>query len=91
MAACRVVLCCEECPVKDMRPVFSCVILITQNTGRTSITGHSSQHNTTRHATTIMNWNSEINMTFNNVTLAGQYSSLMMVLGPKHVGAFLMF
>jgi len=26
--------------------------------------------NTTRHATTIQNWNSEINMTFNSVTLA---------------------
>jgi len=29
----------------------------------------ATQHNTTRHAATILNWNSEVNMTFNSVTL----------------------
>jgi len=44
--------------------------IMQQNTERTSVTGHSSQHNTTLHAATIPNWNSEINITFNSVTLA---------------------
>jgi len=30
----------------------------------------TTQHNTTRHAVTIPNWNSVINVTFNSVTLA---------------------
>jgi len=38
--------------------VFRCVIL------------NTTQHNTTRHATTIPNWNSEFNMIFSSVTLA---------------------
>ena len=48
----------------------ACCQVTQRNTGRTPVTGHSSQQNTTRHATTIPNWNSEINMTFNSVTLA---------------------
>jgi len=56
VAACRVVLCCQECPVMDVRSVFRGVILL------------ATQHNTTCcHKT---NWNGEINMTLNSVTLA---------------------
>jgi len=58
---CCVVSCCEECRVTDVRSVFRCVILITQR---------NTERNTTRHVATIPNWNSEINMTFNIVTLA---------------------
>ena len=36
----------------------------------TSIARHSSQHNTTRHAATLPNWYSEINVTFYSVALA---------------------
>jgi len=39
----------------------------------------------------IPNWNNEINMNFNSVTLARTIGSLMMVLETKHVGVFLMF
>jgi hypothetical protein len=40
---------------------------------------------------TTPNWYNEINVIISSVTLEGIYSSLIMVLGPKHVGAFLMF
>ena len=55
----------------DVRSVFHGVILASitpRNTECTSIAGHSWQHNKACcHKT---NWNSEINMTFNSVTLA---------------------
>jgi len=41
-----------------------------RSTEHTSVAGHSSQHNTTRHAATTPNWYSEINVTFYSVTLA---------------------
>jgi len=66
----------------DVRSVFHGAM-----THRTHIHNRAllaTQHNTACcHKT---NWNSEINMTFNSVTLART-----MVLGPKHVGASLMF
>jgi len=47
-----------------------CFVALQRITECTSVAGHSSQHYTTRHAATIPNWYSEINVTFYSVTLA---------------------
>jgi len=52
----------------DVHSVLRCVTQ--RSTECTSIAGHSSQHNTTRHTATIPNWYSEINVNFYSVTLA---------------------
>jgi len=54
----------------DVHSVLRCVIRTQRSTECTSVARHSSQHNTTRHAATIPNWYSEINVTFYSVTLA---------------------
>jgi hypothetical protein len=73
---CCVMLCCEECPATDVHCVYRCVIRTLHNTACC-------------HNTQLVK---DINMWLFLVWLyQGRYSSLRMVLGPKHVGAFLMF